>query len=123
MIKDSLSGLRVLLVEDEVLVAMYVEDLLEEAGCRVVGPVPRLEQALSTVAETPLDLAILDVNLNGDHVWPVADALRARGVPHVFLTGYTGDTVPGEHADTRRLTKPIKAADLYETLHAVASAD
>lgn len=119
--KDTLSGLRVLLVEDEVLVAMYVEDLLEAAGCQIVGSVPRLDQALDAVAETALDLAILDVNLKGEQVWPVADVLLARGVPHIFLTGYTAATVPGEHAGTRRLTKPIRAADLLETLHAVAA--
>lgn len=121
MTEGSLSGLRVLLVEDEVLVAMYVEDLLEDAGCEIIGPVPRLDLALSTVAETVVDVAILDVNLRGEQVWPVADALAARGVPHVFLTGYTADTVPPAHAATVRLTKPIKASDLFDTLTAMAA--
>ncbi|WP_404382588.1 response regulator [Caenispirillum salinarum] len=116
---DRLSGLRVLLVEDEALVAMYVEDLLEDAGCEIVGPAPRLDAALSAIATDPMDLAILDVNLKGEQVWPAADALKARGVPYVFLTGYAADTVPGAHAGVTRLTKPLRPSDLFSTLYAV----
>lgn len=120
MTTDALAGLRVLLVEDEVLVAMYVEDLLEDAGCEVVGPAPRLDVALDTIENGGFDIAILDVNLKGQQVWPAADALQKRGVPHVFLTGYTADTMPGAHAGTLRLAKPIRAEELFETLHAIA---
>ncbi|EKV32070.1 histidine kinase [Caenispirillum salinarum AK4] len=120
MTDDRLSGLRVLLVEDEALVAMYVEDLLEDAGCEIVGPVPRLDAALSVIAAGPVDLAILDVNLNGEKVWPAADALKARGVPYVFLTGYAAGAVPGAHAAVTRLPKPLKPSDLFSTLRTVA---
>lgn len=81
------SGQTILIVEDEPLVAMLIEDLVLEAGCRVVGPASTLQQALDFVAKGGFDAALLDVNLAGREVYPVAERLRAAGVPFVFVTG------------------------------------
>ena len=84
-----LSGRRVLVVEDESLVAMLLEAILEDMGCIPVGPVASVEEGLAMARdEDSLDAALLDVNVAGQQVFPVAEALKARGVPFVFSTGY-----------------------------------
>lgn len=86
---QTLTGRRVLVVEDESLVAMLLETILEDMGCTPVGPVATVEEGLAMVAdEGTLDAALLDVNVAGREVFPIADALKARGVPFVFSTGY-----------------------------------
>jgi DNA-binding response OmpR family regulator len=83
-------AMKVMLVEDEAMIAMIMEDLLAELDCEVVGPFGAVANALdwlSSAAEMP-DAAVLDVNLGGERVFPVAEALRARGVPFAFATGY-----------------------------------
>lgn len=108
-----LAGRSILLVEDELLVALLVEDLLKDAGGTVVGPAPRVSAALELIAGADrIDMALLDVNLGGDWVWPVAQDLRGRGVPYVLLTGYGAGSVPAEHVDAGVLTKPVSEADL-----------
>ena len=90
MAETSFKGRRILVVEDEMMIAMLVEDMLGELGCAVVGPAHALDTALAMAAsEVGLDAALLDVNLGGTSVFPVADALRAKGVPAIFSTGYT----------------------------------
>ena len=89
-----LSGRRVLVMEDEMLVAWALEDMLADLGCIVVGPAARVDKALALLHAEAVDLAMLDVNLNGQRSYPVADALAAKGVPFVFLTGYTRDSLP-----------------------------
>jgi CheY-like chemotaxis protein len=84
----ALEGLRVLVVEDEFLVATLIEDMLTFAGCVVSGPVPRLAEALDAVHGGTFDAAVLDVNLAGDRIDPVADVLSRRNVPFVFVTGH-----------------------------------
>ena len=86
------SGLRVLLVEDEIMVALLLEEMLAELGHEVVGPVARLKQALEMAQQERLDVAILDVNISGDEVYPVAEALAARdeGKSKVILFGLSG---------------------------------
>lgn len=81
-------GLRILLVEDEVLVAMELAAMLVDMGCEVVGPVGQLADAISLARSAELEGAILDINLGGIEVYPVADELAARGIPFVFCTGY-----------------------------------
>ena len=76
MINISLSGLRVLVVEDEMMVSMLLEDMLSDLGCSTVGPAARMEPALRLVEAAGFDVAILDVNLNGDETYPIADALE-----------------------------------------------
>ena len=112
----ALEGIRVLVVEDEFLVATVIEDMLESAGCVVSGPIPRVAEALDAVEHGTYNAAILDVNLGGDRIDPVADALSQRNIPFAFVTGYGASALPNEHADRPRLCKPFKMADLLGTL-------
>jgi CheY-like chemotaxis protein len=109
---DLLSGRRVLVVEDEVMVSWMLEDMLTDFGCTVVGPAARLSQALAMVEAEALDLAVLDVNLNGEKSYPVADALSARGVPFVFSSGYNKDSLPNGYENCPMLQKPYSESDL-----------
>jgi len=89
MSNPGLQGLRVLIVEDESLVAMLLETMLEDMGCTVFGTAARVADALDMIAgETRPDAALLDVNVAGQTVYPVAEALDRKGVPLVFSTGY-----------------------------------
>ena len=110
----ALEGIRVLVVEDEFLVAALIEEILESAGCVVSGPIPRVAEALDAVDHGTYDAAVLDVNLGGDRIDPVADALFRRNVPFAFVTGY--GALPGEYADRPRLGKPFKMAELLGLL-------
>ena len=103
-----------LVVEDEPLVAMMVEDMLVDLGWTVVGPASSLEEALRRAAEGGFDVALLDVNLNGERSDPVAELLRARGLPLVFATGYGSSTStnPAEPV----LHKPYRADQLAAAL-------
>ena len=111
---EALRGVKVLVVEDEYLVATLMEDMLASAGCIVAGPIPRLALALDAASKEACDVAVLDVNLAGERVYPVADILAQRNVPFVFVTGY--GVLPGEYANRPRLCKPFKMADLLDTL-------
>jgi DNA-binding response OmpR family regulator len=111
-----LEGVRVLVVEDEYLVAALVEDILKSAGCIVSGPIPRLAEALDAAGREACDVAVLDVNLAGERVYPVADVLSRRNVPFVFVTGYTNAALPGDYAERPRICKPFKMAELLGTL-------
>ncbi|HTW70612.1 MAG TPA: response regulator [Acetobacteraceae bacterium] len=107
-----LHGLSILVVEDTALVADLVADVLQDAGCRVVGPVARLDQGLALATTTELAGALLDVNLAGEQCFPIADALAGRGVPFAFLTGYGEQMLPERYRDTPRLTKPFDLGEL-----------
>jgi CheY-like chemotaxis protein len=111
-----LEGLKVLVVEDEFLVATLIEDMLVSAGCVVSGPLPRVADALEAVDHDAYDAAILDVNLGGDRIDPVADALARRHVPFMFVTGYSTGALPADFAERPRLCKPFKMVDLLGTL-------
>jgi DNA-binding response OmpR family regulator len=100
-----LRGLRILVVEDNFLMAESVRDLLDECGCETVGPAPRLEVALELARHELLDGALLDINLAGEYCFPVARLLRERGVPFMFLTGYDDCSVA--FRDAPRLSKPF----------------
>jgi CheY-like chemotaxis protein len=102
-----ISAKRVLVVEDEYLVAMDMSAYLEAAGAHVVGPASNVSAALEALEEhAELDGAILDVNLRGEMAYPVADALTARGIPFVFTTGYDIRAVPARFAGVKRCEKP-----------------
>src|SRR5262249_47228744 len=88
------SPLKVLVVEDESLVALDIETMLEEMGCTVVASVPRLVRALDLASRLDLDLAVLDINLAGEVVYPLAFRLAARGIPFLFSTGYSTADLP-----------------------------
>jgi DNA-binding response OmpR family regulator len=108
----ALEGIRVLVVEDEYLVAVLIEEMLESAGCVVTGPIPRVPDALDAVDRDTYDAAVLDINLNGERIDPVAAALTRRNVPFVFVTGYGAAGLPGDYAECPRLCKPFRMADL-----------
>lgn len=116
------TGLRVLVVEDEALVAMLVEDMLADLGCVVIGPIAELDEALKVVADTEVDCAVLDVNLAGRPIFPVADALKAKGVPFAFASGYGEAGVRDDHRGAPVLQKPFREADLARALGELASA-
>ncbi len=112
----NLSGRRILVVEDDLMIAMLIDDVLKEAGCDVVGPLPRLAPALQAASSERLDGALLDINLAGELVSPVADRLIERGVPFLFLTGYGWHMLP-ERFHTRPLvTKPCRQDILLSAL-------
>ena len=102
------AGRRVLLVEDEALVAMMIQEFLTECGHSVIGPISRASEALLAAKESDYDAAILDINLGDGMAYPVADILSARGVPFVFVTGYEADTVDDRFSDVPVLQKPIE---------------
>jgi DNA-binding response OmpR family regulator len=113
---QALEGVRVLVVEDDFLVSLLFEDVLRAAGCVVLGPVPRLADALDVAATEHCDVAVLDVNLGGEWVYPVAAVLTRRNVPIVFVTGYGGDMIPGEYAGRPRIAKPFSPDQLSRAL-------
>ena len=102
----ALRDMRVLIAEDEFLVGIQLEDDLRSAGCSIVGPFSTLEMATRAARRERFDLAILDINLNGDMVYPLADELSARGVPFIFLSGYTSADLPERFKKSRQITKP-----------------
>lgn len=109
-------GLRVLVVEDEFLMARLLEDVLNAYGCEVVGPVPRLDRAVDAARTEALDGAILDVNLAGELVFPVAEALLSRNIPFIFATGYSIASLPPRFHETPRLQKPFPMTGLIELM-------
>jgi CheY-like chemotaxis protein len=114
-----LSGRRVLIVEDESLVAMLLETILEDMGCTPVGPASTVAEGLSMVAaDAPLDAALLDVNVAGSQVFPVAQALKDRGVPFVFSTGYGEGGLPDAWRGQSTIQKPFTEAAIREALMA-----
>jgi CheY-like chemotaxis protein len=113
----SFSGRRILVVEDEMMIAMMVEDMLAELGCAVVGPAHALDTALILArTELGLDAAVLDVNLAGQPVFAVADALREKGVPAIFSTGYGDAGLREVDRGSPVLQKPFRAGDLARAL-------
>lgn len=114
---SSLQGRRVLVIEDEMLVAMEIENLLERQGCVVLGPAPRVSRALSLLDQERPDAALLDLNLNGEPATPVAAALSAAGVPFVLVTGYGEmQSREPELQDAPRLDKPVHHQKLLRVL-------
>ena len=110
------SGRRVFVVEDEMLVAWLLEDMLAEIGCAIVGPAGSVKQGLAMIDAEAIDVAVLDVNLNGEMSYPIADALAARGVPFVFVTGYAKDRLLDGYRSIPMLQKPFHRAELTDTL-------
>jgi len=114
---SALAGLRLLVVEDEYMVADHIVILLEEFGCDVAGPVATIEGALAAVDDGGLDGALLDANLKGISSAPIAAALHAASVPFVVVTGYGARGLAEDTLDRApRLTKPFKAAELEAIL-------
>ncbi len=114
---QALSGRRVLIVEDESLVAMLLETILEDMGCTPVGPASTVDEGLAMVTGgEPLDAALLDVNVAGRQVFPVARALKDRDVPFVFSTGYGEGGLPDEWRGQSTIQKPFTEAAVRDAL-------
>lgn len=111
-----LAGLRVMVVEDELLVAMMIEDTLECAGCVVVGPYTTVTEAREAATKAKVDAALLDVNLRGEKVYPVAYILEGRGIPFLLLSGYGVDAIPSGTVGWRACSKPFTEEGLLEAL-------
>jgi two-component SAPR family response regulator len=109
-----MAGCRVLVVEDEALIAFEIEDVLRAIECEIVGPTGKLETALRLAREEKLDLAILDITIRGGKVYPVAELLLTRGVPFVLASGYGDWSLPPSLRNQRRLMKPFTARALEE---------
>jgi CheY-like chemotaxis protein len=113
----ALQGRRVLVIEDESLVAMLLETILEDMGCVVVGPESNIDDGLiAATGEASLDAALLDVNVAGREVFPVAEALRARGVPFVFSTGYGEAGLPEHWRGHPTIQKPFTEGAIRDAL-------
>lgn len=112
----SLAGLRVLVVEDEMLVSLLVEELLIEQSCVVVGPFSRIGEALEAARTRAFDVALLDVNVDGAKIYPVAEAISGRGIPFLLLSGYGDAAIPVSHPEWRACAKPFKADVLISML-------
>jgi len=111
-----LSGRRVLLVEDEAIIALDLAALLTDLGALVVGPAHSVADALELLNKGKIDCAALDVNLDGEAVYPVARALETRHIPFVFVTAYHGEKVDSQFRNCPVLQKPV---DFQELVHAI----
>ena len=110
------AGKRILVVEDEMIVAMLIEDILMDNGATVVGPAARVNKALDLLGTEAVDAALLDVNLAGENTMPVAEELRRRGIPFAFATGYGAAGLPDGFAGQPLLQKPFQERDLQEVM-------
>lgn len=108
---------RVLVVEDEFLIRMLLEDMLSELGYSIAGVAGRVNEASDLAKSGEIDFAILDVNLDGEDVYPVADILAGRGLPFLFVTGYGGRGLPEAYRDRPTLQKPFQIEDLGRALN------
>jgi CheY-like chemotaxis protein len=119
----TMTGVQVLVVEDETLLAETLCDLVLKAGCEPVGPAANVAVALSLVETSKIDAAILDVRLMDEMSFAVAYALRARGIPLMFLTAYQRRDLPADLCDEILIEKPFKAPLLIETVRRMARSD
>ena len=116
MASETPSSRRILIVEDDYFIANDLASGFTAAGLRIVGPVPSLAKALAMVEAENLDGAVLDVNLNGEKVYEVADALIGREIPVVFVTGYDRPSLPSRYRDVPLCVKPVRGEKVIEAL-------
>lgn len=117
-----LTDLRILVVEDDLAIAVLIEEVLQDLGCVVVGPVGRLDAALRLASEEDLDAAILDVTIRGGKVFPVVQHLQVRGVPFALASGYGDWALPEALRNQPRLVKPFTAGDLTAQVRSLCEA-
>jgi len=110
---------RILVVEDEVLIGMLLEDVLQDLGYEIVATASRVDEAARIARDVEADAAILDVNLNGQEVYPVAEILAGRGIPFVFATGYGERGLPPAFQQRPTLPKPFQQDSLSAKLHSL----
>jgi CheY-like chemotaxis protein len=115
-VDNPLCGRRVLLVEDEIIVSWLLQDMLADLGYEVVGPAARVDQALAIIEAEDIDAVLLDLNLNGQMSYPVADALVARGVPFVFATGHAKNRLLDDYQTFPVLQKPFHRLEVGDAL-------
>ena len=113
---------RVLVVEDEYLIRMLLEDMLADLGYTVAEALGTLAEASKFATSGDFDIAILDVNVDGEQIYPVADILAQRGVPFVFVTGYGEGSLPAKYSGRPALQKPFQTEQLRATLAGVLKA-
>lgn len=118
---SSLAGRRVLIVEDEPIIAMTLEDMLVDLGCEVVGPASNLVDAQALAESAAIDAAMLDININSGRSYVVADELRRRSVPFAFATGYGEEGIEARGRDAPVLQKPYRRAQVEAVLHQLLS--
>ena len=111
---------RVFVVEDEIMIRMLLEDMLSDLGYGIAASAGGLDEAIALAQNSDFDVAILDVNLNGNAVYPVADLLTQRGVPFVFSTGYGERGLPEPYRDRPTLQKPFQLESLDRILNTIA---
>ena len=104
------------IAEDESLITMLLEDILEDLGWTVAGTAPTLREALEQAETVQADVAILDINLAGDPIFPVAERLAARAIPLVFASGYGGTTLPDKWRERPTLPKPFTSEQVEQVL-------
>lgn len=114
-----LEGKRVMVVEDNGLLCYVIEETLRAAGCEIVGPYARLKEALAEAPAQDIDLALLDTNLRGELVSPLAQQLRERGVPFLLTSAYEHDELPRALQSATQLRKPYSDMDLLDGLAAL----
>jgi len=114
-----LSGLQILVVEDEAPIALQLEDMLTELGATVIGPASRVRQALQLLEEQPADAAVLDLNIAGELVYPVAEVLETKGVPYIFATGYGISGLSEPYRSRAVLQKPFSRRELLRAIQEV----
>jgi CheY-like chemotaxis protein len=116
---DVLTRPRILVVEDEMMIAIMLEDMLDDIGCTVAGMAAKPDEALAIIASARIDAAILDVNLNGAHSFDVAAALDLRGVPFLFSTGYGSVSLDERYRSRPVLQKPFRQDELQTVLNRI----
>ncbi len=112
----ALEGVRILVVEDDALLALDLDATLASRGCAVLGPFGTATAAIAKINGESIDAAVLDLNLNGETSIPVADMLAGRGIPFLFLSGYDRDVLPDRHDAAPLLRKPHRDVDLFRLL-------
>jgi len=115
-----MTGARVLVVEDDSLLAETLCDFMQNAGCEIVGPAATVAAALSLIDQAPIDVAILDIRLLSEMSFPVAYALRRRGIPLLFLTSYQQRTLPHDLSDAILVEKPFSVPLLVQIVQRLA---
>ena len=114
-----LRGIRIFLVEDESLIMMLLEDIMADLECEVVQTALTLREALDVASTVDAQVAILDINLAGDPIFPVAERLAVRGIPLIFASGYGSTTLPEIWKDRTTLSKPFSATQVEAALRSV----
>ncbi len=112
----ALDGRRIMVVEDEVLIAMLIETSLQDHGCEIVGPFGRLHEATRAAEMETLDAAIMDVNLAGERIFPVAEILWRRAVPFLLLSGYGETALPEDRRYWKLQSKPFEMNRVLATV-------